>query len=43
MMGNARSTLDAPTTPGTYGIRVLVTDPRSGAISEARGSVRVTP
>ena len=41
MTGHAGSMLDAPTTPGTYGIRVLVTDPRSGAISEARGSVVV--
>ena len=41
-MGHAQTTLDAPTTPGTYGIRVLVTDPRSGAISEARGTVVVS-
>ena len=39
--GRARGTLDAPSTPGIYGVRVLVTDPRTGAISEARGSVRV--
>ena len=42
MTGRAQGTLDAPTTPGTYGIRVLVTDPRSGAISEARGSVQIS-
>jgi hypothetical protein len=40
-MGRAQGTLDAPTTPGAYGVRVLVTDPRSGAISEARGTVVV--
>ncbi len=40
-MGRAQGTFDAPTTPGTYGVRVLVTDPRSGAISEARGTVVV--
>jgi hypothetical protein len=40
-MGHAHGTLDAPATPGTYGVRVLVTDPKSGAISEARGTVVV--
>jgi hypothetical protein len=39
--GRAAATLDAPTAPGTYGIRLLVTDPRTGAIREARGTVRV--
>ena len=39
--GRAQGTLDAPTTPGIYGVRVLVTDPRTGAISEARGMVVV--
>jgi sugar lactone lactonase YvrE len=39
--GVAQGTLDAPAAPGSYGIRVLVTDPRSGAISEARATVVV--
>jgi hypothetical protein len=39
--GRAQATLDAPATPGSYGIRALVTDPRTGAISEARGTVVV--
>jgi hypothetical protein len=39
--GVAQGTLDAPAAPGSYGIRVLVTDPRSGAISEARGTLVV--
>ena len=39
--GRAVGTLDAPAAPGTYGVRLLVTDPRSGAIREARGTVRV--
>ncbi len=39
--GHAAGTLDAPAAPGTYGIRLLVTDPRGGAIREARGTVRV--
>jgi hypothetical protein len=41
MMGHAMGTLPAPTTPGSYGVRVLVTDPRTGAIAEARGTVQV--
>jgi hypothetical protein len=39
--GHAAGTLDAPSTPGNYGVRVLVTDPKTGAILEARGTVRV--
>jgi hypothetical protein len=39
--GRAQGRLDAPTTPGSYGVRALVTDPRTGAISEARGTVLV--
>jgi len=27
--------------PGNYGVRALITDPCTGAISEARGTVRV--
>jgi len=41
MTGRAQSAFDAPTTPGVYGVRVLVTDPRTGAIAEARGTVTV--
>jgi hypothetical protein len=41
MTGHTMGTLPAPTTPGTYGVRVLVTDPRTGAIAEARGTVQV--
>jgi sugar lactone lactonase YvrE len=40
-MGHAAGALDAPAMPGNYGVRALVTDPRTGAISEARGTVRV--
>jgi hypothetical protein len=40
-MGRAMGALAAPTTPGTYGVRVLVTDPRTGAIAEARATVQV--
>jgi hypothetical protein len=39
--GHAQGSLDAPKSPGVYGVRVLVTDPRTGAITEARGSVVV--
>jgi hypothetical protein len=41
MTGHAQSTFDAPMVPGVYGVRVLVTDPRTGAILEARGTVTV--
>ena len=40
-MGHASGALDAPTLPGNYGVRALITDPRTGAISEARGTVKV--
>ena len=39
--GQAQGPLDAPATAGDYGVRVLVTDPRTGAIWEGRGTVRV--
>jgi hypothetical protein len=39
--GHASGALDAPPMPGNYGVRALITDPRTGAISEARGTVRV--
>ncbi|MBI5513458.1 MAG: hypothetical protein HY909_06785 [Deltaproteobacteria bacterium] len=39
--GVAEATLDAPTRPGTYQVRVLVTDPRGGAISSDQGPVVV--
>jgi hypothetical protein len=37
--GRAQTTLDTPPTPGSYAIRALITDPRTGAISEARTPV----
>jgi hypothetical protein len=39
--GVAEATLDAPARPGTYQVRVLVTDPRGGAISSDVGPVVV--
>ncbi len=39
--GNAEVTFDSPMTAGCYQVRVLLTDPMTGAIREARGSVTV--
>ncbi|MBL8677901.1 MAG: hypothetical protein JNK05_01950 [Myxococcales bacterium] len=39
--GDAEVTFHSPTTPGCYQVRVLLTDPMTGAIREARGSVTV--
>lgn len=39
--GLAQFALDVPTMPGCYQLRVLLTDPNTGAIREARGSVTV--
>lgn len=39
--GNAEVTFDSPMTAGCYQVRVLLTDPTTGAIREARGSVTV--
>jgi len=40
-MGHADATFDAPMRPGAYGVRALVTDPRTGAVTEARGTAQV--
>jgi hypothetical protein len=39
--GHAKGAIDAPAMPGTYGVRVLITDPKTGAIAEARTTVQV--
>jgi hypothetical protein len=39
--GTAQAVFDVPSTPGTYEIRALITDPRGGAIREARVPVTV--
>jgi len=39
--GDAEVRFDSPMVPGCYQVRVLLTDPMTGAIREARGSVTV--
>lgn len=39
--GDAEVRFNSPMTPGCYQVRVLLTDPMTGAIREARGSVTV--
>ena len=39
--GVARANLDVPSTPGTYEVRALVTDPRTGAIRVERRPIVV--